>query len=38
MIAWDKIYRPKCEGGLGIKKINDVNTTLLAKLGQKVLI
>lgn len=24
-IAWNKIYRPKCEGGLCIRKMEDVN-------------
>lgn len=25
IIAWDKISRPKCEGGLGITTIKDIN-------------
>lgn len=36
-IKWDKIY-PKCEGGLGIRRIQDVNATLLTNLGWKILI
>lgn len=29
--AWDNILRPKNEGGLGIRKTEDMNTTFLAK-------
>lgn len=37
VISWDKICRPTCEGGLGIRKIQDVNVALLTKLGSKVI-
>lgn len=37
LISWDKICRPKCERGLGIRKTQDVNATMLAKLRWKVL-
>lgn len=36
-LAWDKICRPKSEGGLGIRRIEDVNATFLAKQGWKIL-
>lgn len=36
-IVWDQDYRPKQEGGLGIRKVKDVNTTYLAKKGWKIL-
>lgn len=29
--AWDKICEPKCDDGLGIKKIEDLNATYLVK-------
>lgn len=32
-IIWDKIYRPKCEGGLCISKMEDLNAASLAKQG-----
>lgn len=32
LVSWDKICRPKCEGGLGIRKYQDVNAANLAKL------
>lgn len=35
LIAWDKIYRPKCEGDLGIRKTKDVNATVLENLAGK---
>lgn len=35
-IARDKIHRPKCEDGLGIKKTEEVNAAFLAKQGWKV--
>lgn len=31
--AWDKLCRPKRQGGLGFKKAKDVNSALLAKLA-----
>lgn len=37
LISRDKICRPKCKGGLGIRKAQDINAVLLAKLGLKVL-
>lgn len=37
LISWDKICRLKCEGGLGIQKVQDTNASLLAKLGRKVI-
>lgn len=37
LISWDKVCRPKCEGGRGIRKVQDVNAASLAKLGWKVL-
>lgn len=35
-MAWDKTCRPKCEGGLGIRRTEDINATYLAKRGWKV--
>lgn len=37
LISWDKICRPKCECGLGIRRTQDVNAALLAKLGWKII-
>jgi len=37
LVAWDKIYRPKKLGGLGLRKSVAVNTAFLAKLAWKVL-
>lgn len=34
--AWDKICKPKREGGFGLRKFKDINSALLAKLGWKV--
>lgn len=34
-MAWDKICRPKSDGGLGIRKTIDVSTNFLAKQGWK---
>lgn len=31
--AWDKLRRPKRQGGIGFKKAKDVNSALLAKLA-----
>lgn len=36
LISSDKICRPKCEGSLGIRKVQDVNAAFLAKLGWKI--
>lgn len=33
----DKIYRHKCQGGLGISKTEDTNVVFLAKQGWKIL-
>lgn len=30
-LAWDKFCIPKCEGGLGISKTEDVNAPCLTK-------
>lgn len=32
LLAWNEVYRPKSEGGLGIRKNDDVNKALIAKL------
>lgn len=32
LISRDKIYKPKCEGGSSIRKNQDDNAALLAKL------
>lgn len=37
LVSWDKICGPRCEGGLGIRKYQDINAANLAKLGWKVL-
>lgn len=34
--AWDAICLPKSMGGLGIRKMHEVNTALIAKLGWKI--
>lgn len=31
LIAWDKIYHPKCEGGLGIRKTADVKCCIVGE-------
>lgn len=38
LVAWDDIYRPKSQGGLGIRKNNNANKTSITKLGWRVLI
>lgn len=35
-IGWDKICRPKCKGGLGIRCTEDMNVAFLAKQCWKV--
>ena len=35
MVSWDKICRPKQSGGLGIRKMEAVNSTFLSKLTWK---
>ncbi|CAA7059442.1 unnamed protein product [Microthlaspi erraticum] len=37
LVSWDKICRPKEDGGLGIRKTRLMNTALLAKVGWRVL-
>ena len=32
LVAWDNVCRPKSEGGLGIRKNEDVNKASFAKL------
>ena len=31
-VSWERVTRPKSEGGLGIKKSSDLNNACLAKL------
>ena len=31
MVAWDKIYRPKNVGGLGLRKMKAVDSAFLSK-------
>ena len=33
LVAWDDVCRPKPEGGLGIRKNNDVTNASIDKLG-----
>lgn len=33
LVAWDDVCRPKSEGGLEIRKNNDVSKDLITKLG-----
>lgn len=37
LLSWDRICRPKFEGGLGIRKAFDMNTTLIAEIGWRLL-
>lgn len=37
LVAWDKVYLPKSEGGLGIQKASDMNKALIAKIGWRLL-
>lgn len=32
LIVWDKVYKPIKKGGLGLRKVNEMNDFLLAKL------
>ena len=36
LIAWDQIYKPKMDGGLGIRLVRSMNKALLAKQGWRV--
>lgn len=38
LISWVKICRLKYEGGLGIRKTQDVNASLLTRLGWTIII
>ncbi|KAL7239794.1 hypothetical protein ACSBR2_005630 [Camellia fascicularis] len=33
LVNWDSVCKNKAEGGLGLRKAGDQNTTLLTKLG-----
>jgi len=35
MVSWDKICRPKKSGGLGLRKMEAINSTFLSKLTWK---
>ncbi|CAA7016725.1 unnamed protein product [Microthlaspi erraticum] len=37
LVAWDKICSPKDDGGLGIRKAQDMNKAVVAKLGWRLL-
>ncbi|KAJ7950712.1 Ribonuclease H [Quillaja saponaria] len=37
LVKWDQVCLPKDLGGLGLRKVNDTNLILLAKLGWKIL-
>lgn len=37
LVAWERVTRPKMEGGLGIRSIRQTNAAFLAKLGWRVL-
>lgn len=38
LVSWDKICRPKCEDGLGIRKYQDINAAAnLTRLKWKIL-
>lgn len=36
MVAWDKICKPKKFGGLGFRRMKDINRALIAKLGWQI--
>jgi hypothetical protein len=36
-LAWDNICKPKALGGLGIRNMETMNLSLLAKLGWKII-
>ena len=37
LVAWDEVCRPKSEGGLGIRRNEDVNKATITKLGWRIL-
>lgn len=37
LASWDKIYKPKCEDGLEIRRFQEVNAVNLTKLEWKIL-
>jgi len=37
MVAWERLCKPKREGGLGIRSAKEMNNALLAKLGWRLL-
>ena len=37
LVAWDNVCRPNYEGGLGIRKTDEVNRPTIAKLGWRIL-
>ena len=37
LISWDRVCRPKADGGLGIRVSRDMNKALLAKVGWRLL-
>ena len=37
LVVWDDVCRPKSEGGLGIRRNEDVNKALIIKLGWRIL-
>jgi len=37
LITWDKVYRPKSRGGLGLRKTEAVNKAFQCKLTWKIL-
>ena len=37
LVAWDDVCKHKYEGGLGIRKNEDVNRASIAKLGWRIL-
>lgn len=37
LVSWEKVCKPKTEGGLGIRKSRDMNRALIAKVGWRLL-
>lgn len=33
LVGWEKVFAPKCAGGLGIRRIKLLDKALVAKLG-----